>query len=77
MFLMLQSHRLIQSNHVFLKELNDFRVGTVRSVVFKVVRVDIPAEFIFLTVISGVPVNPCELVAIVAVFAKLHLVQFQ
>ena len=53
------------------RELNDFRVGTVRSVVFKVAIVDIPAEFIFATVIFGVPVNPCELTAIVAVFARV------
>ena len=57
-----------------LIELNDFRVGTVRSVVFKVVRVDTPAEFIFATVIFGVPVNPCELTASVAVFASVAVV---
>mgnify|MGYP001413099079 CR=1 FL=1 len=37
-----------------------------KSVTFKVAIVPIPAEFIFLTVISGVPVNPCALVATVA-----------
>ena len=46
-------------------------VGTVKSVTPRVVIVPIPAEFIFLTVISGMPVNPCALVATVADAAKV------
>ena len=37
-----------------------------KSVAFKVAIVPIPAEFIFATVILGVPVNPCAFVAKVA-----------
>ena len=48
-----------------------FKVGTVRSVTPRVDIVPIPAEFIFLTVISGVPVNPCAFVAKVAEAARV------
>ena len=48
-----------------------FNVGTVKSVELRVASVLIPAELMFLTVISGVPVNPCALVATVAVAARV------
>ena len=50
-----------------------FKVGTVRSVTPRVLIVPIPAELIFLTVISGVPVNHCALVATVAEAAMVAL----
>ena len=48
-----------------------FRVGTVKSVDSSVGRVLIPVDLIFLTVMSGVPVNPCALVATVAEAARV------
>ena len=48
-----------------------FNVGVVKSVTPRVAIVPIPAELIFLTVISGVPVNPCALVATVAEAARV------
>ena len=56
---------------IALRVLYPFNVGVEKSVELRVGRVLIPVESIFLTVISGVPVNPCALVATVAEAARV------